>query len=71
MSNIQIESDLKDILNKLDSKLDHIDHKFELKIKTVNENLLATINPEQVDVEIQLMEESAPGIEDSELDEMS
>ncbi len=37
-------------------------------IKTVNENLLGTINPEKVEVEIQLMEsESVKGIEDTEL----
>jgi tetrahydromethanopterin S-methyltransferase subunit G len=32
MGNIQIESDLKEILNKLDQKLDHIDNKFEQKL---------------------------------------
>ena len=32
MSNIQIESDLKEILNKLDQKLDNIDKKFEQKL---------------------------------------
>ena len=41
------------------------------QIKAVNENLLATINPEQVEVEILLMEsEEFQGIEDTEINEM-
>ena len=41
------------------------------EIKPVNENLLSTINPKQVEVEVLLMEsEEVKGIEDTELDEM-
>jgi tetrahydromethanopterin S-methyltransferase subunit G len=36
MSNIQIESDLKEILNKLDQKLDQIDNKFEQKLDQID-----------------------------------
>ncbi len=32
MSNIQIESDLKEILNKLEQKLDRIENKFDQKL---------------------------------------
>ena len=35
MSNIQIESDLKEILNKLDLKLDNIENKFEQKLDNI------------------------------------
>ncbi len=36
MSNIQIESDLKEILNKFEQKLDRIDNKFEQKLDHID-----------------------------------
>ncbi len=39
MSNIQIESDLKEILNKLEQKLDHIDNKFEQKLDRIQKDV--------------------------------
>ncbi len=36
MSNIQIETDLKDILNKLDQKLDQMDSKFEQRLEKLS-----------------------------------
>jgi predicted nuclease with TOPRIM domain len=39
MSNIQIESDLKDILNKFDQKLDKLSDNFNHKLDSVNERL--------------------------------
>jgi tetrahydromethanopterin S-methyltransferase subunit G len=39
MSNIQIESDLKEILNKLDQKLDNIDNKFEQKLDNLQKDV--------------------------------
>ncbi len=40
MTDIQIESDLKDILNKLDRKLDHIDNKFEKKLDNLSNDVI-------------------------------
>ncbi len=39
MSNIQIESDLKEILNKFEQKLDHIDNKFEQKLDHIQKDV--------------------------------
>jgi tetrahydromethanopterin S-methyltransferase subunit G len=39
MSNIQIESNLKEILNKLDQKLDNIDNKFEKKLDNLQKDV--------------------------------
>ena len=39
MSNIQIESDLKEILGKLEQKLDHIDNKFEQKLDRIQKDV--------------------------------
>ena len=39
MSNIQIESDLKEILNKLDRKLDNIENKFEQKLDNLQKDV--------------------------------
>lgn len=39
MSNIQIESDLKEILNKLDQKLDNIENKFEQKLDNLQKDV--------------------------------
>lgn len=39
MSNIQIESDLKEILSKLDQKLDNIDNKFEQKLDNLQKDV--------------------------------
>lgn len=39
MSNIQIESDLKEILNKLEQKLDNIDSKFEQKFDRLQKDV--------------------------------
>ncbi|MDJ0687295.1 MAG: hemolysin XhlA family protein [Xenococcaceae cyanobacterium MO_188.B32] len=39
MSNIQIESDLKEILNKLDRKLDNIENKFEQKLDNIQKDV--------------------------------
>lgn len=39
MSNIQIESDLKEILDKLDRKLDNIENKFEQKLDNLQKDV--------------------------------
>jgi uncharacterized protein YoxC len=53
MSNIQIESDLKDILNKLDQKLDDIDNKFEKKLDHIQKDV-TDINLRLIKVETKL-----------------
>jgi tetrahydromethanopterin S-methyltransferase subunit G len=50
MSNIQIESDLKEILNKLDQKLDHIDNKFEQKLDHIDNKFEQKLDHLQKDV---------------------
>ena len=63
MSNIQIESDLKDILNKLDSKLDYIDHKFEQKLDNLQKEV-TDINLRLTKVETKLDSEFSTFKED-------
>ena len=53
MSNIQIESDLKEILNKLEQKLDHIDNKFEQKLDHIQKDV-TNINLRLTKVETKL-----------------
>jgi tetrahydromethanopterin S-methyltransferase subunit G len=50
MSNIQIESDLKEILNKLDQKLDRIDNKFEHKLDQIDNKFGQKLDHLQKDV---------------------
>jgi ElaB/YqjD/DUF883 family membrane-anchored ribosome-binding protein len=50
MSNIQIESDLKEILNKLDQKLDRIDNKFEQKLDQIENKFEQKLDHLQKDV---------------------
>jgi ElaB/YqjD/DUF883 family membrane-anchored ribosome-binding protein len=50
MSNIQIESDLKEILNKLDQKLDRIDNKFEQKLDQIDNKFEQKLDHLQKDV---------------------
>lgn len=50
MSNIQIESDLKEILNKLDQKLDNIDKKFEQKLDHIDNKFEQKFDHLQKDV---------------------
>ena len=50
MSNIQIESDLKEILNKLDQKLDNIDKKFEQKLDHIDQKFEQKFDHLQKDV---------------------
>lgn len=50
MSNIQIETDLKEILNKLDQKLDNIDSKFEQKLDNIDSKFEQKLDNLQKDV---------------------
>ncbi len=50
MSNIQIESDLKEILNKLDQKLDNIENKFEQKLDNIDNKFEQKLDHLQKDV---------------------
>jgi ElaB/YqjD/DUF883 family membrane-anchored ribosome-binding protein len=50
MSNIQIESDLKEILSKLAQKLDQIDNKFEQKLDNIENKFDQKLDYLQKDV---------------------
>ncbi len=50
MSNIQIESDLKEILNKFEQKLDNFDKKFEQKLDNIENKFEQKLDNLQKDV---------------------